>query len=349
LLKLKSQYLLAENKFYFRDNTKTLAFEDAGKKVTTDHESPEVIRSMLELSKAKGWSEVKLNGTDTFKRRAWVEAELLGVKTQGYMPDDFDRNELAQRQATATQDGPQKNSIIQAIAPAVSTSIEAPADAPEAPANELASRYGTRLAKELQKALARQGHDAGSEETNQALDHVAGLATSPRAFVGKLLDHGPAPYEFKENGTPNYFVKIETPYGEKTVWGVDIPRALSSGQGSPITTGDDILLAFQGSKPVTVHNELTGETIQSHRNTWYADKVSDLPSVARSSSDKPTYTTAAAETKFSPPSTDSKQQMLAGVLAQKGAPRDAINKALAATAAISKSAPTLPTMFKPSV
>lgn len=351
LLKLKSQYLLAENKFYFRDNTKTLAFEDAGKKVKTEHESPEVIRSMIELSKSKGWSEVKLTGTDTFKRRAWVEAELLEIKTQGYTPDDFDRNELKQRQATALADAPQKNTVEQVVSPSVTAATETPADLAGATPNELASRYGTRLAKELQNALAGHGHAPESDDTNQALDYVAGLATSPRVFVGKLLDHGPAPYEFKEKGTPNYFVKIETQYGEKTVWGVDIPRALAEGKGSTITTGDDILLAFQGSKPVSVHNELTGETVQSHRNTWYADKVADLPAVARSADDKPTYSTTPRDSKPRNTGADAKQQMLASVLQQKGAPQDAINKALAATTAIPRpvATSTAPTTFKPSV
>jgi hypothetical protein len=350
LLKLKSQYLVAENKFYLRDNTKTLAFEDTGKAVTTVLESPEVIRSMLELSMAKGWREVKLNGSNTFKRRAWIEAQLLGIKTQRYTPDDFDKNELAQRQATALGDAAKNNSIEQVLAPAVTVSSDSLAEQTIAPDNELALRYGSRLAKELQKALARQGHSTDSDDTNDALDYVAGLAMSPRAFVGKLLDHGPAPYEFKELGTPNYFVNIETPFGVKTVWGVDIPRALSECQGSSIKRGDDILLAFQGSKPVTVVNELTGEKVLTHRNSWYADKVADLPAVARRTENKPTYT--------SPPSgvlttsgKDAKEQMLAGVLMQKGAPPDAINKALTATANAPRpaAAPSPATSFKPTV
>jgi hypothetical protein len=358
LLKLKSQYLLAENKFYFRDNTKTVAFADAGKTVTTDHESPEIIRSMLELTTTKGWSEVKLNGTDTFKRRAWLEAELLGIKTQGYTPDDFDRNELAQRQATALADAPQKNSISQATNPAVETApqntatpnAEPTADPSASETNELAARYGTRLAKDLQRALARKGYAADSEDAHLAIDYVAGLATSPRVFVGKLIEHGPAPYEFKEKGTPNYFVRLETPYGEKTVWGVDIPRALSEVKGSNITSGDEVILAFQGSKPATVHNEATGEVIHTHRNSWYAEKVDSLPSVARDATEKPTYTRDPAPP--APSNRDAKQQMLAGVLQKKGAPPDAINKALSATAAIPKPARApapAPTAAKPTV
>lgn len=352
LLKLKSQYLLAENKFYFRDNTKTLAFEDAGKKVATDHETPEVIRSMMELSKSKGWSEVKLNGTDTFKRRAWVEAEMLGLKTTGYTPDDFDRNELAQRRATAEADAAPRNSVTKVENPSVqATQAEQPQsqDPSGGEAGELAARYGTRLANDLKKALARKGYATDSADVNDALDYAAGLATSPRVFVGKLIDHGPAPYEFKEKATANYFVKMETPYGEKTVWGVDIPRALAETKGTVISKGDEILLAFQGSKAVTVTNELTGEVVHTHRNTWYADKVAELPTIARAAVEKPVYSTIQSEAK---PQTalDPKQQMLASVLQSKGAPLAAINQALAAATSTPKPMPTTPlSTFKPAV
>ena len=351
LNKLKSQYLLAENKFYFRDNTKTLAFQDAGKTISSDLDSPQIIRSMLELSASKGWSAIKLNGTDVFKRRAWVEAQTMGLKTQGYEPDDFDRNELAQRLATQAIDSSLRNTITPVEAPSLNQQ-NSPADqttnakagnpqpsASDEPQNDLAQRYGTRLARDLQKALSRKGFDPSSSQTGDALDYVAGLATSPRVFVGKLIDHGVAPYEFNEKATSSYYAKLQTEYGEKTIWGVDIPRALSTSGGAEITKGDEILLAFQGSKPVSVYNELTGETVQTHRNTWYAEKVGDLPAIAQAKSERPTYSTfgdGAPKTDLT--QLNGKQAMLAGVLQSKGAPDAVIQKALTASVQLTQTA-----------
>ena len=80
----------------------------------------------------------------------------------------------------------------------------------------------------------------------------------------------------------SYYVTLKTRAGERTVWGVDLPRALEEGQAG---RGDEIVLAFQGKKLVTVKaperdpdGKLTGKKIEitAERNSWDAQKLDVL-------------------------------------------------------------------------
>jgi hypothetical protein len=129
---------------------------------------------------------------------------------------------------------------------------------------------------------------------------------------------------------------------------VDIPRALTESVGERVQVGDQVLLAFQGSKPVTVKDELTGEQISTHRNTWYTEKISELPSVAARSADKPSYSTIASAPSDSTSSAPtSRERVLMDVLQSKGAPDSAIAAVRAGLAGGVK--PTLAPQLQPSI
>lgn len=70
--------------YYFPDGH--LAFRDAGRKLVTESENTEVIRSLLEIARARDWQEVKLSGTESFRRAAWQQGRLMGLEVQGYTP-----------------------------------------------------------------------------------------------------------------------------------------------------------------------------------------------------------------------------------------------------------------------
>lgn len=89
---------------------------------------------------------------------------------------------------------------------------------------------------------------------------------------GMLLDHGPAPYQFKPEAEQSYFVKIGTAEGEKIVWGVDLPRALEE---SAVQPGDVINATNLGKQPVTVKRREYKDgvfvgmvDVAAMRNTW---------------------------------------------------------------------------------
>lgn len=90
-------------KFYERENPAAVAFEDRGDKgLHTSKSDQDTIKAMLDMAQSKGWESIKLKGSEQFKREAWIEAQMRGIKTKGYEPTDKDRLELQARQEERT-------------------------------------------------------------------------------------------------------------------------------------------------------------------------------------------------------------------------------------------------------
>jgi len=135
---------------------------------------------------------------------------------------------------------------------------------------ELANRMKNVVEKNagVKKELSQE-----REETEKQ----GSVAPPSRAYEGRVLDHGPANYNHDPDEKPSYFVTLATENGEKTVWGVDLKRAM---EDSRAKTGDDVTLEFKGKQPVTVEalkrdkdNKVIGsEQITTNRNTWEVQK-----------------------------------------------------------------------------
>lgn len=90
-------------KFYERDNPASVAFEDRGDKgLHTSKSDKDTVTAMLDMAQSKGWESIKLKGSEEFKREAWMEAQMRGIKTKGYEPSEKDKLELQARQAERT-------------------------------------------------------------------------------------------------------------------------------------------------------------------------------------------------------------------------------------------------------
>jgi phage/plasmid primase-like uncharacterized protein len=284
--KLGDQYLRADNKFYFRDDQKTVAFEDKRNSLFTTHSKPDVIRSMVELAKAKGWETLHLKGTEDFMREAWLEAQLLGLKVSGYTPQPLDHARLNERLELAALDkGVPVGVNVMSAAPVLAPEVDAKPMTAEQQGEALAQvreqrQKETKVMQELRQELAKDG--ATPEEAALALDAVKSMLVTDRAYVGKVLDHGSAPYLFKKDERMNYFVTIEhSDKSKQDVWGVDLRRAIGDGG---VKMGDAVFVAYQGSRPVTVEvydRDAAGKIVGSHeettnRNTWLAERISVL-------------------------------------------------------------------------
>ena len=284
---LLKRYLQAQNKYYFRDDDREglIAFEDKGKRISTEHNDPAVARSMVDLAEAKGWSALKVKGTEEFRREVWLQASLRGLQIQGYQPRDVDLAKLKDLQQEESRDK-SRNSIERApererAAPAAGP-VEKEAVVDEQQAG-LSKRQLTAI--EAIKAVMRQRGDS-----EKAVDMAASIAAerfnTDRVYVGTVLEHGAAPYEHKEGGEPNYFVKLQTATGERTVWGVDLDRAIGAGKAD---VGDQIALAYQGFKTVTVTvkerdeaGTVIGEKeILTKRNAWDVSRLDAVRDAAR--------------------------------------------------------------------
>ncbi len=274
---LRKRFLQAENKFYFRDDENKLAFEDKGKRLATEHNDPEIARSMVELAQAKGWSTIKLKGTDEFKREVWLQASLKGMDVQGYKPLDVDLARLEDlRKETGRNEDRGRNIIDQVPERSKvgdraerSEAIDKAAVVDEN-VRTLSKRQLTAL--ETIKGVMRSRGDS-EMAVNMAAELAAERFQTNRVYVGKVIDHGAAPYENDPKNERSYYVKLQTDAGEKIVWGVDLERAVGDGKAQ---IGDDVALAYQGKKPVTVpvkeyddKGKVVGVSeITTNRNTW---------------------------------------------------------------------------------
>jgi hypothetical protein len=98
-------------------------------------------------------------------------------------------------------------------------------------------------------------------------------------ITGRLIDHGVAAYRHDPHEPISYFVKIETPEGEREIWGVDLQRALKESLTQP-KIGDDIALRAVRRDTVTVQErerdkqgKVVGQKpLDTHRNRWIVEK-----------------------------------------------------------------------------
>ena len=102
---------------------------------------------------------------------------------------------------------------------------------------------------------------------------MAESSESSRVYVGRLVEHGPAPFENDPENQQSYFARLRTQEGDRTVWGVDLQRAIRDGRAQ---VGDDIAIEYKGREAVPVSvterdaaGRATGRhEITANRNRW---------------------------------------------------------------------------------
>lgn len=134
----------------------------------------------------------------------------------------------------------------------------------------LEKRLAEREAATL--ALTTEGKTAGEQLTREVSTPEATTEKETAKLIGeRLVDHGAAPYQFKDNNAGSYFATLEGADGAKrTVWGVGIRDAIDDA-GAKI--GDQIELNKTGSKTVIVPEN--GVPTEKTRNSWSANVVGE--------------------------------------------------------------------------
>lgn len=94
---VEKKYIRVGERFYSPNNTEQVAFEDKGNKLETKSNSENVAESMVRIAEARGWDEIKVSGTETFRKEVWIEAASRGMQVKGYIPTEQDKAELANR------------------------------------------------------------------------------------------------------------------------------------------------------------------------------------------------------------------------------------------------------------
>jgi hypothetical protein len=97
---------------------------------------------------------------------------------------------------------------------------------------------------------------------------ASGSDRSTSLITGRLIDHGVATYRHDPREPLSYFVKVQTPEGEREIWGIDLKRALKESLTQP-KIGDSVGLRALRREAVTVRE---GEKpLAAHRNRWIVE------------------------------------------------------------------------------
>lgn len=78
-------------RFYRDHRTPDPAFCDQGRRLTTDRPYPDTIADMLRVAQHRGWTRLKVDGDDTFRREVWIQARAMALEVKGYRPRQRDR------------------------------------------------------------------------------------------------------------------------------------------------------------------------------------------------------------------------------------------------------------------
>jgi hypothetical protein len=214
---IATRYVRVDNKYHFPNNGAP-AFTDKATKLTTRLENTEVIADLVEIAKERGWTNIAISGTKTFKAEAWQQANLAGLAVRGYRPSKLEEAMLERRGGRD-------------VAPEPGRASEAsPGDRPperSAPPN------------------APQARESASQS-----DHVP---VKDGVYTGKLLERGRARSPDDPTGNPVPFIKIKTGRTEQLLWGDDLERALTQSK-SRVAIGQEVTARFVGptvrSRPV---------------------------------------------------------------------------------------------------
>jgi putative DNA primase/helicase len=100
---VRDRFVQVGRNFYFPDGAH--AFTDRGRRLVSPSENTEVVRSLVEIAKARGWDEVVVSGTERFRKEAWAAGQLAGVTVRGYRASEFEKETLARAVARRRQQG----------------------------------------------------------------------------------------------------------------------------------------------------------------------------------------------------------------------------------------------------
>lgn len=272
LEQVHDQFRVSGAKYLFKDQPGKIAFKDKGERMVSASNDDRVAKAMAMMAEAKGWKTLKVSGHPDFQREVWMEASLRGLEIRGFKPSEQDLKTLEARRDRAMHNTVEKD----AGAREQNGGEHRPTGraAPERQANEGApvERSVSGRADAQEPELVQSPARAAGKETE---GHAP--ASALRAYAGRILEHGSAKYNHDPDEKQSYFVRLATAAGEKTVWGIDLKRAMAD---SKARIGDGVNLEFKGNVPVTVEankrdkaGKVIGkEEIDTHRNAWEVTK-----------------------------------------------------------------------------
>jgi len=270
---------LGKNHYHFKLSPDDLAFIDKGNKLETPSNSHMVAETLVRIAQRRGWDEIRVTGTETFRREAWYEAARLGITVRGYTPTEVDKAKLAEmmgqgKNTTTARDNERVRAYLTeppAKALGKFPELAGAFAAREAIRNHLASKNLT--VQEMDTVLRRVDERISADLEKGNLPRL-NKEERAHGMTGKVIEHGAANFNFQKNESASYFVHIETEKGPRTIWGKDLERVV---RNQNIQPGQHATFKTTGTQQITVnvnvYDKNTGAIVgtrpmETARNTW---------------------------------------------------------------------------------
>lgn len=250
---VRGRFVRVGRDFYFPSGDQ--AFRDHGQKIVTRSENAAVVSSLIHIAQARGWSDITVTGTKKFRREAWRIATVSGLIVRGYRPTEFEKQKLVRELAAAREPR------------------QAPEPLVDPPNLNLRAGHTQRARAQEAGRSPVAGHARADAPSREDASRSRTSDKRERVYSGTLLEHGPAPYQFHQQGEPSYFVRVQTQRGPTLLWGKDLERALHDARAE---IGDEIRVRQAGRETVTVKRKerdedgrvLKEHDVKAHRNQW---------------------------------------------------------------------------------
>lgn len=150
------------------------------KRITTKTDDRQTVGAVLDLAQDRGWSRIRLRGTEDFKREAWVQAQVRGIAAEGYKPSATDEQEAARRKVAAAPSAlPEKAAAAptQAKAGPAAPGVEVPVQVKPKAAEVAAPAAQAARAIPAEAIAKAAGQAAAAPAPGSLAEHNAKLAT----------------------------------------------------------------------------------------------------------------------------------------------------------------------------
>jgi len=88
---VRRHFVQSDDRFYYRQTPERLAFTSSAEGLRAKEVSVAVATAMVELAQSRGWSSVRVTGTQEFRRLIWTAATKRGLAVDGYSPSPGER------------------------------------------------------------------------------------------------------------------------------------------------------------------------------------------------------------------------------------------------------------------
>jgi len=162
---VRRRFVQIKGEYFFPDGAK--AFVDRGDRLTTRSENTEVVRSLITIAQSRGWGEIRVRGSERFRREAWAAAQTAGIEIRGYKPSEFEQSRLAR---TIAQQSPPASRVAESPPP--------PKDRAVAGAPSKTSEPAGRSRGLLVGTLVEHGRAPYRNDKKEAMSYYATIETS---------------------------------------------------------------------------------------------------------------------------------------------------------------------------